>query len=53
MNKRHWNTVLLQSDTQDTDVPDGELQRIIDNSYKLVVSSMSKKAQEAILGRSR
>src|SRR5688572_13906671 len=35
MNKKHWNTVLL-----DGSVPDGEIERMIDNSYRLVVKGM-------------
>lgn len=35
MNKRHWNTVLL-----DGSVPRGEIERMIDNSYLLVVQGM-------------
>jgi predicted DNA-binding protein (MmcQ/YjbR family) len=43
MNKRHWNTIIL-----DGSIPQGEIERMIDNSYKLVVSKMSKKAQQSI-----
>lgn len=35
LNKKHWNTVVL-----DGTVPDGELKRMIDNSYALVIASM-------------
>ncbi len=35
MNKKHWNTVLL-----DNSVPDGEIERMIDNSYLLVIQGM-------------
>jgi predicted DNA-binding protein (MmcQ/YjbR family) len=35
MNKRHWNTVAL-----DGDVPLGEIKRMIDRSYGLVVKSL-------------
>ena len=35
MNKRHWNTVLL-----DHSIPRGELERMMDNSYELVVAGM-------------
>lgn len=38
MNKRHWNTVLL-----DGSIPRGELERMIDRSYALVVKGMSRK----------
>ena len=37
MNKAHWNTVLL-----DGSIPTGELQRMIDRSYGLVVRGMKK-----------
>ena len=37
MNKAHWNTVLL-----DGSLPAGELQRMIDHSYGLVVRKMPK-----------
>lgn len=37
MNKKHWNTVVL-----DGSVPERELQRMIDNSYKLVVAGLPK-----------
>ena len=35
MNKSHWNTIIL-----DGDVPDFELERMIDNSYRLVVKKL-------------
>ena len=44
MNKTHWNTVIL-----DGSIPQGEIERMIDNSYKLVVSKMTKKKQKSIL----
>lgn len=44
MNKAQWNTVIL-----DGSIPDGEIERMIDNSYKLVVSNMTKKDQQSIL----
>jgi len=43
MNKRHWNTVVL-----DGSIPRGELQRMIDNSYALVVRGMPKKQRSAL-----
>lgn len=43
MNKKHWNTVIL-----DNSVPPGEIERMIDNSYSLVVRSL-KKAERASL----
>jgi predicted DNA-binding protein (MmcQ/YjbR family) len=44
MSKVHWNTVKL-----DGSVPQGELQRMMDNSFNLVVSNMTKEVQESIL----
>jgi predicted DNA-binding protein (MmcQ/YjbR family) len=44
MNKRHWNTVYL-----DGTVPKGEIERMVDNSYLLVVNKMTKKDQQSIL----
>lgn len=44
MNKLHWNTLIL-----DGSIPQGEIERMIDNSYLLVVSTMSKKDQQSIL----
>ncbi len=38
MNKTHWNTVLL-----DGSVPQGELERMIDMSYGLVLRSLPRK----------
>ena len=37
MNKKHWNTVRL-----DGSVPKGEIERMIDNSYLLVIKGMPK-----------
>lgn len=44
MNKKHWNTVIL-----DGSIPQGEIERMIDNSFDLVVSKMTKKDQASIL----
>ncbi|WP_158769498.1 MmcQ/YjbR family DNA-binding protein [Paraglaciecola sp. L1A13] len=44
MNKQHWNTVKL-----DGSLPQGELKRMIDNSYMLVVNKLLKKDQVSIL----
>ncbi|MEB3733828.1 MmcQ/YjbR family DNA-binding protein [Halopseudomonas pachastrellae] len=49
MNKRHWNTVRL-----DGSLPDGELQRLIDQSYALVVKGLpaaTRRGLEARHGR--
>ncbi|OUS04747.1 hypothetical protein A9Q81_05605 [Gammaproteobacteria bacterium 42_54_T18] len=37
MNKKHWNTVFLPGD-----VPAGELMRMIDQSYGLVVNGLTR-----------
>lgn len=44
MNKRLWNTVIL-----DGTVPQGEIERMIDNSFNLVVENMPKSDQQAVL----
>ena len=44
MNKRHWNTVIL-----DESIPIGEIERMIDNSFELVVSQMPKAQSASIL----
>lgn len=43
MNKAHWNTVLL-----DGSIPDGEMERMIDRSYALVVRSLKKSERQAL-----
>ena len=37
MNKTHWNTVIL-----DGSIPAGEIERMIDNSYSLVVKKLRR-----------
>ena len=44
MNKKHWNTVLL-----DGSVPDYEIERMMDRSYGLVVKGLRKVEREALL----
>jgi len=44
MNKMQWNTVIL-----DGSIPQGEIERMMDNSFSLVVSNMTKKDQLSIL----
>ncbi|TQF70680.1 MmcQ/YjbR family DNA-binding protein [Pseudoalteromonas luteoviolacea] len=44
MNKRLWNTVIL-----DGSIPQGEIERMIDNSFLLVVQKMRKTEQRSIL----
>ncbi|QIR14092.1 MmcQ/YjbR family DNA-binding protein [Shewanella aestuarii] len=43
MDKKHWISVYF-----DCTVPDGEVKRLIDNSFLLVVNSMPKKDQTSI-----
>ncbi|WP_416305324.1 MmcQ/YjbR family DNA-binding protein [Neptunicella sp. SCSIO 80796] len=43
MNKQQWNTVIL-----DNSVPQGEIERMMDNSYALVVAGMPKKQRLSI-----
>ena len=44
MNKRLWNTIIL-----DGSIPQGEIERMMDNSFKLVVNNMTTKDQQSIL----
>jgi predicted DNA-binding protein (MmcQ/YjbR family) len=37
MNKKHWNTVEIESG-----IPDGELRKMVDHSYDLVVKRLPK-----------
>lgn len=43
MNKVNWNTVILNGS-----IPQGEIERMIDNSYLLVVKTMTKKVQKQL-----
>jgi predicted DNA-binding protein (MmcQ/YjbR family) len=43
MNKRHWNTVLV-----DGSIPEDELQSMIDDSYALVVAGLSREARKKL-----
>ena len=43
MNKSQWNTVIL-----DGSIPQGEIERMIDNSFNLVVANMPEKDRKAI-----
>ncbi|BCA79271.1 MmcQ/YjbR family DNA-binding protein [Desulfuromonas sp. AOP6] len=42
MNKRHWNTLVL-----DGTIPDEEVRAMVDESYALVLQNLSKAAREA------
>ena len=43
MNKKHWNTLIL-----DDSIPEGEIKRLIDGSFLLVVGSMTDDNRLAI-----
>lgn len=43
MNKRHWNTIIL-----DGSMPRGEIERMIDNSYSLVVRGLPARERRAL-----
>ncbi|MFT5164041.1 MAG: putative DNA-binding protein (MmcQ/YjbR family) [Alteromonadaceae bacterium] len=43
MNKRHWNTIIL-----DCSIPETEIQRMIDNSFLLVVNGMTEIDRQSI-----
>jgi len=42
MNKKHCNTLYLTDKNKTTDIPRGEIERQIDNSYALVLKGMTK-----------
>ncbi|MGL4593148.1 MAG: DNA alkylation repair protein [Thermoguttaceae bacterium] len=44
MNKRHWNSISLESD-----ISNDFLEELIDESYKILFASLSKKKQQEIL----
>jgi predicted DNA-binding protein (MmcQ/YjbR family) len=46
MNKRHWNSISLESDFSDE-----LLEELIDESYNILFKSLSKKAQVVILAK--
>lgn len=46
MNKKHWNTIKL-----DASIPDGEIERMIDHSYALVVGGLPKKVRDGLAAR--
>lgn len=43
MNKLHWNTIIL-----DGSIPQGEIERMIDHSYTLVVKKLKRIEREAL-----
>ena len=44
MNKRHWNTVIIRGN-----IPEKALRNMIDESYRLVVKSLSQKDQKGLI----
>lgn len=46
MNKEHWNSVYIGGK-----VPDDVVKQMIDMSYRLILGSLSKKAQKEIMGK--
>ena len=44
MNKKHWNTIDIEAG-----IPGGEIRKMIDHSYKLVVASLPKVTQQKAL----
>ncbi len=46
MNKKHWNTVQI-----DGAIPQGELTRMVDHSYDLVVKSLPRAERERFVAR--
>ena len=45
LNKEHWNSVLMEGE-----VPDDVLRMMLDESYRLVLAGLPKKAQREITG---
>jgi len=43
MNKKHWNTIILNGS-----IPPGEIERMIDNSYSLVVKGLKKLERQGL-----
>ena len=43
MNKKHWNTVIL-----DGSIPSGEIERMIDHSYTLIVKGLKKLERQGL-----
>ncbi len=44
MNKKHWNTIIV-----DGSIPLGLLKTMIDDSYELILGSLSKKDRDSIV----
>jgi predicted DNA-binding protein (MmcQ/YjbR family) len=48
MNKKHWNTLYLFGKESSCDIPQGEIERQIDNSYGLVLKGMAKAMRRSL-----
>ena len=53
MNKRHWNTIILDGSISDASIldvsiPDDEIEEMIDESYDLVVKGLTKAARREL-----
>lgn len=48
MNKKHWNTLYLPDGQHGGDIPQGEIERQIDNSYSLVLKNMTKAQRHSL-----
>lgn len=48
MNKKHWNTITL-----DGSIPNNEIIRMVDNSYRLVVMGLPKLQRVSLLSKLR
>jgi len=48
MNKKHWNTLYLSDSQYGCDIPQGEVERQIDNSYDLVLRGMTKAERRSL-----
>ena len=44
MNKKHWNTVIIRGT-----IPEGEVERMIDRSYGLVVKGLKKVTRDTLI----
>jgi predicted DNA-binding protein (MmcQ/YjbR family) len=48
MNKKHWNTLYLSNAEKVSDIPNGEIERQIDNSYALVIKGLTKAQRSSL-----
>lgn len=48
MNKKHWNTLYLSYAGKVSDIPQGEVERQIDNSFGLVLKGMTRALRRSL-----